>query len=85
MRLFCWPALLVATVYGAVATWLLIGVSHDPDPEAVTAGWLIFGAPWTWSGVLGRYYWLAVPLNALTLYLLIVLVVVAYRKVFRGA
>ena len=77
--------MLVTAVYCAVATWLLIGASHNPDSEAVTAGWLIFGAPWTWSGVLGRYYWLALPLNALTLYLLVVLVVAAYRKVFRGA
>ena len=57
-------------------------LSRDPDPEAVTAGWLIIGAPWIWTGFLGQRYWLVVPLNGLTLYVLIVLGFTAYRKVF---
>jgi hypothetical protein len=55
-------------------------LSRDPDPESATVAWLIFGAPWSWSGVLGPYYWLAVPLNGLTLYLVIVFCFVVYRK-----
>ena len=80
MRVFLWPALALAVVYTAIATWLLVGLTHDRDPESVTAGWLIIGAPWSWSGVLGRYYWLAVPLNGLTLYVLIVLGFAVCRK-----
>ena len=54
MRRVFWPALALALVYTAVATGLLVGLSRDRDPEAVTAAWLIIGAPWIWSGVLGR-------------------------------
>jgi hypothetical protein len=81
MRLFVWPVLVVAVAYSALITWLLIHVSRDSDPEAQTAGWIIFGLPWSAiGGFFGRYYWLVVPLNALTLYFGIVLGSTLYRK-----
>jgi hypothetical protein len=80
LRLFSWTAFVIASVYTALVTWLLIGVSRDGDPESVTAGWAVFGFPWIF--LLGRGYWFAIPLNALTVYFVVVGALAAYRKVF---
>ena len=64
LRVFSWTALIIASLYGALITWLLVGVSRDSDSEAVTIGWLLFGLPW----MLVVHGWFAVPLSALTLY-----------------
>jgi len=79
MRPVLLPALVVATIYTVVATWLLVWLTRNTDGEGATYLWLLIGAPWIWSGILGGYYWLAVPLNGLTLYFLIVLGFAAYR------
>jgi uncharacterized membrane protein len=77
LTLLSWTALAVASIYGALVTWILVGVSRDVDPESVTAGWIVFGFPWVL--VLGRHYWFAIPLNALTLYLAVLAVIQSRR------
>ena len=79
MRLFWWPALVLAVVYTAIAALWLLRISGTADGEEITAAWLVIGAPWVYSGVLGTSYWLAVPLNGLTLYFLVLAIFSAYR------
>ena len=79
MRLFWWPALVLALVYTAVAASLLLRISGNADGEEITATWLVIGAPWIWSGILGTYYWMSVPLNGLTIYFLALTIFSAYR------
>ena len=71
-RFFSWPAFFAALIYLGLAILLLIGNSQNSDPEGLTAGWLIIAAPWIWTGFFGPYYWLAVPANALTLYIVLI-------------
>ena len=54
LRFFSWTALLITIMYSGLAISLLVGISRDSDPEAVTVGWLIVAAPWIWTGVLGN-------------------------------
>ena len=70
-------------IYFGLAISLLVGISRDSDPEAVTVGWLIVAAPWIWTGVFGEHYWLAVPLNAMTLYVLLLSGSAIYRTLRR--
>ena len=79
-ELFSWSAFVVALAYAALITWLLIGVSRDVDPEAVTAGWVLLGFPWVL--LTGRHYWWAIPLNALTVYFFVVAALAGYRRSF---
>jgi hypothetical protein len=85
MRWFLWPAFVLAVVYSALASWLLSVALRGPSGVDASAGLFIVGAPWIWTGIFGRYYWLAIPMNGLTLYFLIILAVAAYQHGFRGA
>jgi hypothetical protein len=78
--LFSWGALAVSLVYAALVTWVLIGVSRDGDGEEKAAAWIIFGLPWILG--CGRYYWLAVPLNAATVYFVVVGIMSICRSIF---
>jgi hypothetical protein len=80
VRWFLRSALACAAIYSALAAWLLIKALDTPDGVSASAGVLVVGAPWIWSGIFGRYYWLAIPMNAVTLYFLIVLSVAIYQK-----
>jgi hypothetical protein len=82
LRLFSWTALIIASVYTALVTRLLIGISRDGDPEAQTAGWIVFGLPWIL--VCGPYHWFAIPLNAVTLYFLVVAILAVSVRAFRA-
>jgi hypothetical protein len=77
-KAFSWAALVVASVYAVLLTWALIGVSHAVDPEAAAAGWFVFGFPWVF--LLGRHYWFAIPLNALTVYLGVLIGIAAFPR-----
>jgi hypothetical protein len=83
-RLFSWTAFVVALVYSASITWLLIENSHNVDGEAITVAWMVFGFPWIFvvGAVLKNYFWLAIPLTALTVYFLILAGLAAFRNVF---
>jgi hypothetical protein len=48
-----------------------VNVSRELDPKAQTAGWILFGGPWT--AVAGPHIWLVAPLNGVTLYLVVLL------------
>ena len=81
MRWFLRSAFACAAIYSALAAWLLIKVIDTPDGESATAGVLVVGAPWIWSGIFGsNNYWLAIPMNAVTLYFLIVFSVAIYQR-----
>jgi hypothetical protein len=84
VRWFLRSAFACAVIYSALAAWLLIKVLDTPDGVSASAGVFVVGAPWIWSGIFGRYYWLAIPMNALTLYFLIVLSVAIYQKGFQS-
>jgi hypothetical protein len=77
-ELFSWTAFVIASVYAAFITLLLIGISRDADPESVTAGWIVFGLPWVLA--VGRHYWWAIPLNSLTLYFTVAAAILGYRR-----
>jgi hypothetical protein len=71
---------LVTVAYTALVTGLLVYSSYSPDPEAVIV-WLFFGLPWSMVAFLfGRFYWIIVLLNALTLYFGIIFGIALYRK-----
>ncbi len=63
-----------AAAYALLTTCILLSLSDHGDAEEVTAGWLVFAAPWIWTGLLGSHSWLAVPLNATSLYIVMVLI-----------
>jgi len=75
-RLFSWAALVVASVYAVCITWVLSGTAPT-DGEAIAVGWVILAFPWIL--VVRGHPWFAIPLNALTLYFL----VLAGHAVFR--
>jgi chromate transport protein ChrA len=77
MRLFLWPGLVAAVALSAVDEWLLENVSRESDPESLTAGWIIFGGPWSF---VAPRIWLVALLNGFTLYILIVLGFAAWRS-----
>jgi len=79
-RLFSWTALVVASVYAACITWLLIGISHETDGEGGSFGWLIVGFPGIFV-VGGDHRWFAIPLNALTVYFIVLGGRAAFRSV----
>src|SRR5579864_9515127 len=81
-KLFSRAALLIASVYSVLVTWALIETSRTGDAESVTVGWSILGPPWVFA--VGHLYWLAIPLNALTVYILVILGLAVCRAAFKS-
>jgi hypothetical protein len=76
MRVFWWPAFVIAVTYIAIATWYGMSVSHT---EEVGATWRFLVFPWAWGNLAGSIYWWVVLLNGLTIYALLMVVHAVYR------
>jgi hypothetical protein len=81
-----WHAFVVAAVYFSLIVGLLIVASRKYDAEGATYAWLVLSTPWIWLltwlnlGVFVTF--LALILNAASVYTIVALGIAAYQKVF---
>ena len=84
-KLSSWPALIIATVYFGIIVGLLIVTSRRQDPERTFYVWLYLATPWIWvvGGIplVGAY--LAIVLNAATVYIICAMGIGVCHKGFR--
>jgi hypothetical protein len=75
MRIFWWPAFVVAVVYIAIATWYVMSISNTEENNAT---WRVRFFPWIWGNIGGTNYWWVILLNGLTIYALLMVVHAVY-------
>jgi hypothetical protein len=83
MRIFSRPALVVATIYLSLVAGLLIAASIKFDAESQIYAWAYLTLPWAeLTGLIPFGGFVALLLNAATVYAIVALAHAAYRMLF---
>lgn len=80
-----WPAFIIAEVYFSLIIGLLVVASQKLDAEGNLYAWLYLTMPWIWvvGGIPLVGFYLAIILNAATVYLIFALGIGFCQKGFR--
>ncbi len=79
MKFVSWRALIVAAVYAAVVSAILMNAEKTGDAEELTATWIVFGFPgWLFGGK-----WRAIAINAVLVYVALAYLVPALIRSYR--